>query len=90
MRPVVSWMTRSDDAILEFLADHDIALPPTAISYNIDNMSRPTVDRRLPNLEVAGLVKRHDAPQGYTEITERGRAYLSGDIDSEELENVLE
>jgi DNA-binding MarR family transcriptional regulator len=85
-RPVVSWMTKSDDAILELLGDAGIAIPPTAIAFNIENVSRPTVDRRLPKLEAAGLVKRYDDPKGYTEITEKGRKYLSGDLKSSDLE----
>jgi DNA-binding MarR family transcriptional regulator len=88
MRPVVSWMTKSDDAILEFLAHHGIALPPTAIAFNIQNVSRPTIDRRLPKLEEAGLVKRYEDPQGYTEITDRGREYLAGELDADDLEDI--
>nr|WP_281196132.1 ArsR family transcriptional regulator [Halorubrum sp. F4] len=83
-------MTKSDDAILEFLAEHGLALPPTAIAFNIDNVSQPTVDRRLPNLEKAGLVERFDDPQGYTEITDRGRAYLAGELDADDLEDIGE
>jgi len=87
MRPLVSWMTKSDDAILELLEESGIAIPPRAIAFNIGNVSRPTVDRRLPKLEQAGLVDRYDDPQGYTEITDRGRAYLDGDLDADELED---
>ncbi|QGX95919.1 ArsR family transcriptional regulator [Haloplanus rallus] len=79
-------MTKSDDAILELLGDAGIAIPPTAIAFNIENVSRPTVDRRLPKLEAAGLVKRYDDPKGYTEITEKGRKYLSGDLKASDLE----
>jgi len=86
MRPLVSWMTKSDDAILELLDECGIAIPPRAIAFNIENVSRPTVDRRLPKLEEAGMVERYDDPQGYTLITDRGRAYLAGEIDAEELE----
>jgi DNA-binding MarR family transcriptional regulator len=86
MRPVVSWMTKSDDAILELLDECGIAIPPRAIAFNVGNVSRPTIDRRLPKLEDAGLVERYDDPQGYTRITDRGRAYLSGEIDANELE----
>ncbi|QCC48900.1 helix-turn-helix domain-containing protein [Halobellus limi] len=78
-------MTKSDDAILELLAEAGIAIPPTAIAFNIENVSRPTVDRRLPNLEAVGLVKRFDEPQGYTEITEKGKLYLAGDLDEDDL-----
>jgi len=86
MRPLVSWMTKSDDAILELLAECGIAIPPRAIAFNIENVSRPTIDRRLPKLEDAGLVERYDDPQGYTRITDRGRAYLAGELDADELE----
>ncbi|OYR83276.1 phage repressor protein [Halorubrum ezzemoulense] len=86
MRPVVSWMTKSDDAILELLDECEIAIPPRAIAFNIENVSQPTIDRRLPKLEGADLVERYDDPQGYTRITDRGRAYLAGEIDAEELE----
>ena len=90
MRPMVSWMTKSDDAILELLDESDLTIPPMAIAFNIENVSRPTVDRRLPKLEQAGLVRRYDNPQGYTVITDRGRAYLSGDLDADELEDISE
>ncbi len=86
MRPLVSWMTKSDDAILELLDECGIAIPPRAIAFNIENVSRPTIDRRLPKLEEAGLVERYDDPQGYTRITKRGRAYLAGELDVDELE----
>ncbi|OYR54641.1 phage repressor protein [Halorubrum sp. E3] len=86
MRPVVSWMTKSDDAILELLDECGIAIPPRAIAFNIDNVSRPTIDRRLRKLEDAGLVERYDDPQGYTRITDRGRAYLAGELDNDDLE----
>jgi len=82
----VSWMTKSDDAILELLDECGIAIPPRAIAFNVGNVSRPTIDRRLPKLEDAGLVERYEDPQGYTRITDRGRAYLSGEIDAGELE----
>ncbi len=86
MRPLVSWMTKSDDAILELLDECGIVIPPRAIAFNIENVSRPTIDRRLPKLEDAGLVERYDDPQGYTRITDRGRAYLAGELDADELE----
>ena len=82
----MSWMTKSDDAILELLDECGIAIPPRAIAFNVGNVSRPTIDRRLPKLEDAGLVERYEDPQGYTRITDRGRAYLSGEIDAGELE----
>ena len=85
---MVSWMTKSDDAILELLDESNLTIPPMAIAFNIENVSRPTVDRRLPKLEKAGLVKRYDDPRGYTKITDRGRAYLSGEIEAGDLESI--
>lgn len=86
MRPVVSWMTKSDDAILELLFETDIALPPAVISFNIE-VSHPTVRRRLPKLLEHDLVRKADEDKGYYEITEKGRKYLAGDLDASELEN---
>lgn len=86
MRPVVSWMTRSDDAILEFLDRHDIALPPMVIAFNVEGVSYPTVQRRTKLLVDNGLLKRYEEPQGYLEISDHGRAYLRGDLDAEDLE----
>ncbi|MDB9295815.1 ArsR family transcriptional regulator [Halorubrum ezzemoulense] len=80
-------MTKSDDAILELLDECGIAIPPRAIAFNVDNVSRPTVDRRLPKLEDTGLVERYDNPQGYTRITNCGRAYLAGELDASDLED---
>ena len=86
MRPVVPWMTKSDDAILELLAETNIALPPAVISFNID-VSHPTVRRRLPKLLKHDLVRKADEDKGYYEITEKGRKYLAGDLDTNDLEN---
>jgi predicted transcriptional regulator len=87
MRPVVSWMTKSDDVILEFLEEKDIAVPPMVISFNVSGVSYPTVQRRVKELADNGLVTRYDDPQGYVEITEKGRAYLRGDLDASDLED---
>lgn len=86
MRPVVDWMTQSDDRILEFLDEKDIALPPLAISFNLHSVSNPTVHRRLDVLTDNGLIKKYEEPQGYYEIADRGRAYLRGELDADELE----
>lgn len=86
MRPVVPWMTKSDDAILELLLETGIAVPPAVISYNIA-VSHPTVRRRLPKLLEHELVEKVDESKGYYEITEKGRQYLAGELDASELEN---
>ncbi|TKX86132.1 ArsR family transcriptional regulator [Halorubrum sp. SS5] len=87
MRPLVSWMTKSDPAILELLHESDIDLPPAVISHNVDGVSHPTVKRRLPILNEHGLVEKTSEKRGYYRITERGRAYLAGDLDSDDLED---
>lgn len=86
MRPLVDWMTKSDPAILELLDESGIALPPTVIAFNVDGVSRPTVQRRVKELAKEGLIRKVSDEKGYYEITDRGRAYLAGDLDAEDLE----
>ena len=76
-------MTPMDDRVLEVL-DAGLVLSPTIIAYNIDK-SREAVGRRLSELSEAGLVNRIE--RGRYEITDRGRAYLAGELDVEELED---
>lgn len=79
-------MTKSDDHILNFLAESGHAFPPLGIAFNMnEDVSQPTIERRLPKLEAAGLVMRHDSPQGYTEITDLGRRYLAGNVSDDEV-----
>ena len=87
MRPLVSWMTKSDPAILELLYESDIELPPAVISHNIAGISHPTVKRRLPILTEHGLVVRVEDTAGYYRITELGIQYLNGELETEDLES---
>jgi len=82
-RPRVSWMTQADDRILETLADTDLILSPRVLEANID-YSRHYLSTRLGKLRDAGLVDRVD--EGLYRITDRGRAYLEGELEAEELE----
>jgi predicted transcriptional regulator len=86
MRPVVSWMTRSDDAILEFYDEKDISAPPLVVSFNLSGVSHPTVKRRVKELSDRGLLKRYEEPRGFYEITDKGRSYLRGELEADELE----
>ena len=86
MRPRVSWMTNADDTILEFFEDHSIALPPSAVAYNID-FSDTHVRNRMRTLADEGLLEKVDEKKGYYEITERGRKYLAGELDASQLES---
>lgn len=95
MRPQVEWMTRSDDTILEYLQETELALPPRAISFNLTtrenvDISYTTVNRRLKQLLDHGLVKKEYEKGGFYSITDKGRSYLSGSLDSEHLENTTE
>jgi predicted transcriptional regulator len=86
MRPRVSWMTNADDAILEFFEDHAIALPPAAVAYNID-FSYSHVRNRMRTLADHALLQKVDEEKGYYEITDRGIAYLAGELDAKDLES---
>ena len=83
MRPRVEWMTRADDYILEFFEDTDIVATPHVVSANID-YSRQYVNRRIRKLAENGLLEK--SGDGLYRITERGRNYLAGDLDSDDLE----
>jgi len=83
MRPRVEWMNQTDDRVLELLAESDLILSPSVIAKNLE-YTRNWVSRRLGKLEEAELVKQVDS--GYYRITDRGRGYLSGELDASELE----
>lgn len=86
MRPLVSWMTKSDPAILELFEKTGIAMPPAVVSFNISGVSHPTVKRRLPVLTEHDLLEKVDDSRGYYRITGRGKKYLSGELMREDLE----
>jgi predicted transcriptional regulator len=82
-------MTHADDTILEFFEEHSIALPPSAVAYNVD-FSNTQIRNRMRRLAEAELLEKVDDKKGYYAITDRGRAYLAGDLDAEELEDDAE
>ena len=98
MRARVSWMNEVDDAILEYLQEletdtgHRIALPPTAVWYNLVeelgvlDRSQNTVSRRMNVLSEESLLEKIDEKRGYYRITDRGLAYLEGGLDMSDLE----
>lgn len=82
------WKNSGTDPILRFLNEHRIALSPTSISYNLEQeMERPpseaTVYRALRGAKEVGLV--HQPYGSLYEITERGQAYLAGDLNMDQL-----
>ena len=85
MRKTGDWMQLpTDERILEVLS-LGLVLSPKVIAKNIGK-SRVQVSKRLPVLVDYGLVTRVE--RGYYEITELGEAYLEGELDASELEQV--
>ena len=82
MRPRVEWMNQTDDRILELLDESDLILSPSVIAKNLE-YTRNWISKRLSLLVNAGLIEQVD--EGYYVITDRGRAYLSGELDSDDL-----
>jgi predicted transcriptional regulator len=86
-------MNEVDDSILEFFNNQgdQVSLPPTAVWYNlaivfeVTDKSQDTVARRMRGLKDSDLLEKTDEKRGYYRITEKGRAYLSGDLNAEEL-----
>lgn len=76
-------MTRADDRLLETLAESSLILSPRVLSVNTD-YSRHYVSERLAILLDGGLVEKEN--DGLYQITEKGRAYLAGDLDADDLE----
>lgn len=72
-----------DDRILELLAETGLRLPTSAVAENID-YSRGYVSTRLTTLAERELVARN-GERGYYEITDRGTAYLEGELDAGDL-----
>lgn len=76
-------MTQGDDRILETLESSGIVLSPAVLAYNTD-YTRNYVNKRLRKLRNKGLIERVDS--GYYQITDRGQAYLGGEIEADKLE----
>lgn len=83
MRPRVEWMNQTDDRILELLEESGLELSPAVMAVNLE-YSRNWISRRTSALQDAGLVEPVEG--SYYQITDRGRAYLDGDLDADELE----
>lgn len=90
MRNRAPWMNRATDPVLELLAESDLALPPGAITYNLqhklaDAPSRSSITRAITELEDHGFIHKPLDSNTYYEITDRGRAYLEGELDASDL-----
>jgi predicted transcriptional regulator len=83
MRPRISWMNQCDNRILELLNETDIKLTPFVVAENID-YNRQYVNRRMRILATNELVE--NTGDGLYRITDRGRQYLTGELDKDDLE----
>lgn len=81
MRPRVEWMNQTDDRILELLEESGLDLSPSVLAHNLD-YSRSWISRRISKLSETGLVESDGT---YYHITEKGRDYLAGDLEAEDL-----
>lgn len=83
MRPRVEWMNQTDNRILELLEESNLILSPAVTAVNLD-YSRNWVSRRMSKLEDADLIEKVNG--SYYRITDRGRAYLEGELEAADLE----
>ncbi|QRY25539.1 winged helix-turn-helix domain-containing protein [Halobacterium sp. BOL4-2] len=85
---LASWMTPVDRDILEQLQNkgaEELILNPTAIAANIDWGSQ-TVREHMMVLREYGLVEYFDEDRALYQLSERGRAWLRGEIATDDLE----
>ncbi|MHC3439804.1 winged-helix domain-containing protein [Natrialbaceae archaeon A-gly3] len=82
-------MSLKDGLILEFLETHDLELPAKPLYRNLNRhgheIGYSTVRQRLSVLEEHELIEKVDEA-GYYAVTEKGRAYLEGELDVDDLE----
>lgn len=89
-RPRVEWMTRADDAILEFLlneGNQPLRATPAMMEDNID-YKISHIRNRVRKLHDAGLIKYYNESRGSYQITDVGEEYLAGELNSAELEDI--
>jgi len=75
-------MTQADDRLLETLEESGLILSPRILAVNTD-YSRHYVSERLAKMLDAKLVERVD--NGLYRITEKGRNYLSGNLEPQDI-----
>ena len=78
-------MNTASDPVLEFLDEHDIAVPVSVLDIEIDS-SRSSISRAVDDLLARGMVERHPDYNTHYQITDVGRAYLAGEVDASDLE----
>jgi predicted transcriptional regulator len=84
MHTRVGWLKPSDYPILKEISEYGGWMKPSTLALNIP-YTRDHISWRCKTLAEHGLLERHEDVPGYR-ITEKGRAYLAGDLDVEDLE----
>lgn len=84
-------MNKASDPVLEVLDEADVFMTRSAVNHNVqihpgDSPGRSTVYDAFDDLENHGLIESDEGQTTYYRITERGRAYLNGELDASELE----
>jgi len=75
-------MTLADDRILEYLREFDTGTPTQMADSGFVRYKRPYINQRLLKLVDHGLAV--NVGNGVYQITERGKAYLDGELDTAE------
>jgi predicted ArsR family transcriptional regulator len=80
-------MTPIDRDILELLENggDELVFSPAVIAANLD-WSHDSIRRHMKGLREQGLVEYYDETRGLYQLSERGRAWLRGDLPTEEIE----
>lgn len=94
MRPTPEWMSLKDILIMEFLEEYNLALPPKPLYHNLNKhghkIGYSTVRQRVTELEEHGLLEYDDSEGSYYTVSDKGRKYLAGDLDKDDLEDTEE
>jgi DNA-binding transcriptional ArsR family regulator len=92
-------MNEVDDAILEFFEELGevggtrVSLPPSPVKYHlVDELrslerERSTFSRRMSKLAEHGLLEITEEDGSYYRITDKGLAYLAGELEASELKD---
>jgi len=76
------WMVLADDRILEYLNEENAASPSDMVKSGFVRYSNGYISQRCQKLAKHGLVERYGS--GVYAISERGEAYLRGELDTSE------
>ena len=82
MRQSGTWMTIWDDRILEYIQTEESGSPKELEESGYVRVSKSHISRRLRKLAEHGLLTH--LGNGVYVITERGEAYLDGELDTSE------